>query len=282
MHNKLFVADNLLGIAGGRNIGDEYFEADSPVAFHDLDVLAAGSVVADMSKAFDDYWNSPYAVSARAIPKPDKRERLLDRVREGLERNLAELDQDILFEYMGLDALNGHGDGEVSPWLPGRAEFLSDPPQKVDHAASAAQLPMAQLLTRGLAELKPTREQHKFFRRLGGSSSRTSLHSKVMVFDREMVYIGSMNLDPRSLLLNTESGLLIRSSAAAEAAAGFIEARMQPQASYRIRIDPDQTEGRPELVWLDGEIVHRGEPNTGFWTRLLMDLISASQWEEQL
>lgn len=348
MHNKLFLADNLMGIAGGRNIGDEYFEADSPVAFHDLDVMAVGPVVADMSKAFDDYWNSPYAVSVRAIPKPDKRERLLAGVRAALEQNLAELDQGILFDYMGLDALNGYGAGEISPWLSGQAEFLSDPPQKVDNAASASQLPLARLLDRGLAvrkelliaspyfvpgrvgvdllgylhgrgaavrlltnsvaatdvlvvhggyakyrlpmllngielyELKPTREQHKFFRRLGGSSSRTSLHSKVMVFDRQAVYIGSMNLDPRSLLLNTESGLLIRSSAVAEEAARFVESRMQPQASYRIRIDRDQVKGRPELVWVDGDVVHKEEPNTGFWTRLLMDLISASQWEELL
>lgn len=348
MHNKLFVADNLMAIAGGRNIGDEYFQADSPVAFRDLDVLAAGPVVAEMSTAFDQYWNSPYAVSAKAIPKPDKRERLLERVREGLERNLADLDQDILFDYMGLDALNGRQADELSSWLPGRAEFLSDPPHKVDQAARAADLPLARLLAKGLSvrrelliaspyfvpgrvgvdllgylhgrgaavrlltnsvaatdvlvvhggyakyrlpmllhgielyELKPAQEQHRFFRRLAGSSSRTSLHSKVMVFDRETVYIGSMNLDPRSLLLNTESGLLIRGPALAEQAARFIERELQPQASYRVRLIHDPDNGNPTLGWQDGERLLTEEPNLGFWSRLLLELLSASQWEELL
>lgn len=348
MHNKLFVADNLMAIAGGRNIGDEYFQADSPVAFRDLDVLAAGPVVGEMSTAFDQYWNSPYAVSVKAIPKPDKRERLLVRVREGLERNLAEVDQGILFEYMGLDAMNGHHAGELSPWLSGHAEFLSDPPHKVDNAARASELPLARLLAKGLAvrqevliaspyfvpgrvgvdllaylhgrgasvrlltnsvaatdvlvvhggyakyrlpmllhgielyELKPTQEQHRFFRRLAGSSSRTSLHSKVMVFDREVVYIGSMNLDPRSLLLNTESGLLIRSPPLAEQAARFIERELQPQASYRVRIIDSPEDGKPVLAWQDGDRFLMEEPNLGFWARLLLELLSASQWEELL
>ena len=53
MHNKSFTADNQATIVGGRNVGDEYFGADSPVAFADLDVLAAGSVVRDVSAGFD-------------------------------------------------------------------------------------------------------------------------------------------------------------------------------------------------------------------------------------
>ncbi len=45
MHNKSFIADNVITILGGRNIGDEYFEADPAVEFADLDVLAVGEVV---------------------------------------------------------------------------------------------------------------------------------------------------------------------------------------------------------------------------------------------
>ena len=348
MHNKLFVADNLMAIAGGRNIGDEYFQADSTVDFHDLDVVVAGPVVRDMSASFDAYWNSPHAVSARALPSPDRRQRLLDRVRQALEKSLAELDQDTLFEYMNLDALNGQAESELSPWLPGRAEFLSDPPQKVERTATPSQLPLARLLdkilgVRGevliaspyfvpgqvgvdllghlhgrgvtvkvltnsigatdvlvvhagyakyrlpmlhrgieLYELKPARARHKFFRRLAGGSSRASLHSKVMVFGQETVYIGSMNLDPRSLLLNTESGLLIHGPGVASAAADFIERKMQPQSSYRVRLGESPEGDKPILVWHDGDRKLTQEPNLGFWARLLMGLISNSRWEEML
>ena len=58
MHNKSFTADNQAAIVGGRNVGDEYFGADTPVAFSDLDVLAVGAVAPEVSKAFDAYWNS--------------------------------------------------------------------------------------------------------------------------------------------------------------------------------------------------------------------------------
>ena len=62
MHNKLFVADNVLAIIGGRNIGDAYFmRAEDGENFIDLDALAAGSVVGRMSASFDDYWNSEFA-----------------------------------------------------------------------------------------------------------------------------------------------------------------------------------------------------------------------------
>ncbi len=59
MHNKLFVADNVAALAGGRNIGDEYmFNAPGMPNFVDMDVFVAGPAVRDLSKAFDHYWNS--------------------------------------------------------------------------------------------------------------------------------------------------------------------------------------------------------------------------------
>jgi putative cardiolipin synthase len=56
MHNKSFTADNQAAIIGGRNIGDEYFGAADGVLFSDLDVLAVGPVVDDVSDDFDRYW----------------------------------------------------------------------------------------------------------------------------------------------------------------------------------------------------------------------------------
>jgi putative cardiolipin synthase len=61
MHNKVFVADNALAIFGGRNIADEYFMRASARNFVDLDILAAGPVVKELSAAFDTYWNSSFA-----------------------------------------------------------------------------------------------------------------------------------------------------------------------------------------------------------------------------
>jgi putative cardiolipin synthase len=61
MHNKSFTADNQVAIVGGRNIGDEYFEAGTPVAFADLDTVVEGAVVRDVSVQFDAYWNSESA-----------------------------------------------------------------------------------------------------------------------------------------------------------------------------------------------------------------------------
>jgi len=61
MHNKLFVADNALAITGGRNIGDAYFTLDPHSNFVDLDVVAAGPIVPELSASFDAFWNSKYA-----------------------------------------------------------------------------------------------------------------------------------------------------------------------------------------------------------------------------
>jgi len=58
MHNKSFTADNLATIIGGRNIGDEYFGATEGVLFADLDVLAIGPIVGEVSSDFDRYWAS--------------------------------------------------------------------------------------------------------------------------------------------------------------------------------------------------------------------------------
>jgi len=67
MHNKLFIADNAMGIAGGRNLGDAYFGHDSSGNFVDLDVLAAGPIVQDLSRSFDSYWNNERAYPVQSL-----------------------------------------------------------------------------------------------------------------------------------------------------------------------------------------------------------------------
>jgi phosphatidylserine/phosphatidylglycerophosphate/cardiolipin synthase-like enzyme len=86
MHNKLFIADNAWGVAGGRNLGDAYFGGDGESAFVDLDVLAAGAVVRQMSASFDRYWNDELAYPVQTLMTREDLERL---------RNEAGQDQDV-------------------------------------------------------------------------------------------------------------------------------------------------------------------------------------------
>ena len=73
MHNKTFTADNQVTIVGGRNVGDEYFDAHQELAFVDLDVLAIGPVVNDVSSDFERYWQSESSYPAESIlPRADR------------------------------------------------------------------------------------------------------------------------------------------------------------------------------------------------------------------
>jgi cardiolipin synthase C len=83
MHNKALIADNQAAIIGGRNVGDEYFGATDGLLFADLDVLATGAVLSDLSADFDRYWASDSSypidrvvVAARAADaRPDSEAR---------------------------------------------------------------------------------------------------------------------------------------------------------------------------------------------------------------
>jgi putative cardiolipin synthase len=72
MHNKSFTVDNQSTIIGGRNVGDEYFDAGQDLLFVDLDVMAIGPVVNEVSQDFDRYWasDSSYPVE-RILPRAD-------------------------------------------------------------------------------------------------------------------------------------------------------------------------------------------------------------------
>lgn len=69
MHNKSLTADGMATIVGGRNIGDEYFNAGSGVMFADLDVLAFGKAASDVEQDFERYWHSKSTYAAHDIIK---------------------------------------------------------------------------------------------------------------------------------------------------------------------------------------------------------------------
>jgi phosphatidylserine/phosphatidylglycerophosphate/cardiolipin synthase-like enzyme len=76
MHNKLFIADNAIGITGGRNLGDAYFGGDGKSNFIDLEVLAMGRVVRDMSASFDRFWNDELAYPVQTLVSKKELEEL--------------------------------------------------------------------------------------------------------------------------------------------------------------------------------------------------------------
>lgn len=91
MHNKTFTADNQVTIVGGRNVGDEYFDAHQEFSFVDLDVLAIGPVVADVSADFERYWQSASSYPAESIlPEADRESiRTVERAAQAVVQNPA-------------------------------------------------------------------------------------------------------------------------------------------------------------------------------------------------
>jgi len=91
MHNKLFVADNSVAVLGGRNIGDEYFQASKDTEFGDFDVLTVGPLVSQISKSFDSYWNSDLAIPIDALTFLKPSAAALDEYRAALAENLTKM-----------------------------------------------------------------------------------------------------------------------------------------------------------------------------------------------
>ena len=82
MHNKAWIADGQLAIVGGRNIGDEYFDAAQISNFRDIDMLLAGPVVQEVEQVFDAFWNSEVTMPIGSLVRARKPK--LDRLRANL------------------------------------------------------------------------------------------------------------------------------------------------------------------------------------------------------
>ena len=101
-----------------------------------------------------------------------------------------------------------------------------------------------------LYEMRPdAREEQARFteKELSDNAMEFGLHAKTMVFDRRITFVGSFNLDPRSVNLNTEMGLLVESEALGEQVAASIEQDVSGENSWRLRL----TDGK--LQWLTVE-----------------------------
>jgi putative cardiolipin synthase len=345
MHNKLMVADNAAAIVGGRNIGDIYYGVNTIANYRDLDVLAVGPVVHDLSGVFDRFWNSPSTVPIAAIVNRAHGAADLDAILVRLRGEIAAADYPYPID-QDLDALAAQSaelrDNLV--WAHGRV--IADDPETIargmesDHVVAFLRGRVAQLkeellvespyfvlparaqatvkalhernvrvrvLTNSLAsndmlpahsgyaktrrrllengmelyELRPDTDAFRPGWSLLSGRSPAALHTKAMAFDREAVFIGSFNLDPRSAVINTEAGLYIESPELAERLTAYMATGVVPANSYRVLLDPND-----KIVWetvRDGQRVrYRDEPETSFRRRLVADLLKLLPIESQL
>ncbi|HSW26989.1 MAG TPA: phospholipase D family protein [Burkholderiaceae bacterium] len=360
MHNKLLVVDGVMAMAGGRNIGDEYFEALDDQLFYDFDVLVAGAVVPQLARTFDPYWNSPYSHDVAVV---------FGEERAGTPALRKAFDEQLQLGCAAppCAAPLSAADSEHESWAALAAEFqreqltmhrayasaAADAPEKID-APAAADVPAlaaagAEVRMRVSKAIRDAREQivivspylipgpnaeaalrefrqrgvhvtmmtnslagtdeplahvgyrryrtallregvelyewspvrsGRVFRQLLRGETVLRLHAKCALIDGHHVYLGSMNFDPRSRNLNTELGLLIHSPELAAEVAGFVH-DMKRAGSYRVRLAADGE----TLRWSPGEggdDVEDFEPDTDFWSRLLLDLLSPFVPEELL
>jgi putative cardiolipin synthase len=132
MHNKVIITDNQLAVTGGRNLGDEYFDAASDVNFKDLDILAVGPIVDKMSHSFDLYWNSkeafPVATLRPAETNPEKLAKIKKQLKDNWEKQLKTADgKKLLGSSLPLRLKNA----EI-PLIWAISELAADDPEKVD------------------------------------------------------------------------------------------------------------------------------------------------------
>jgi putative cardiolipin synthase len=142
MHNKSWIVDNRVAIMGGRNIGDDYFDA-SQNNYRDLDLLAVGPVVKAASQAFDRYWNDEAAFPAAKWADAKTSPQDLEKMRADIGKRVrAFADSD--YAQVALQELpDGPTAERRGDWFWGNAVLAADQPEKIDEDASRPELLIA-------------------------------------------------------------------------------------------------------------------------------------------
>ncbi|KQT70037.1 MULTISPECIES: phospholipase D family protein [unclassified Aureimonas] len=128
MHNKAWIADGRVAVVGGRNIGDEYFDAAESSNFRDLDLIVTGPVLGETEAMFDAYWNSGLALpvaalsSRKALPLAELKVALDARLADEALRPYAERIRERVSVFTLLDEDKLH-------WTT-TARLVADPPEK--------------------------------------------------------------------------------------------------------------------------------------------------------
>jgi len=141
MHNKLFLVDGEIGIAGGRNYENRYFDWDQSFDYRDRDVLVAGPRSgAQMQASFDQFWAHPRAVPLTRLNDVNRRI-VLDGISHKPLRAPASVD------LARIDALRRHALDESAMQAlaaralrVGRVDYFSDAPDKKERAGDPALL----------------------------------------------------------------------------------------------------------------------------------------------
>lgn len=344
MHNKMLIADNQVAIAGGRNLGDSYFDASDDFNFRDIDVLAVGPIVPSMSQSFDKYWNDDEAFPITALVEPVNDPEGVEKLHQELQQNWQTEQQKGMF-ISPVSLATQLKEGKI-PLLWAPAELAVDSPSKIDvpkeiapskpgyrldQLSARAQEEFlivspyfvpgdegteglialvrrgvkVRVLTNSLGSLDVV-AVHTGYRRYrqalveGGveiyeakripgtrphskrfsSTSGDSLHSKIYVIDHRDVMIGSFNLDPRSVSLNTELVLVIHSTQLAAQVVRMFDRATAPSASYHLVMENNR------LQWVTRENGQEkrydSEPKAGFWRNIKVEMFSVLPFEDQL
>jgi len=130
---------------------------------------------------------------------------------------------------------------------------------------------------------KLTRSQRKE-KKGAGASSKASLHAKSFILDRENIFIGSLNLDPRSFYENSEIGVVIESPEVAEMMAEGFDSQIE-KAAFRLELVTDQDDNE-YIHWHgveNGEpVTYEVDPYTSFWRRMGVGIMMIMPIESQL
>jgi len=111
----------------------------------------------------------------------------------------------------------------------------------------------------------------------GHRAESFTVHAKVLIFDRQRVFVGTFNMDPRSMFINTEIGLLIESPSLAEEIRGMVEVDFHPENAWRVARDH---KGR--LKWSGNERTLDREPAASTWRRFQAWLLGLFPMDNQL
>lgn len=145
MHNKIFAVDGITGIFGGRNIGDNYFDADRRSNFSDFDVFVAGELIVEATASFEEYWVHRLALPAEQLTKKKVSAEDLDAARRYLKERLAGLPEFAERYARALEQLQDfiRAPEDTLTWA--RAEFVVDPAEKLVPDSGAASPVFARL-----------------------------------------------------------------------------------------------------------------------------------------
>ncbi|WP_432695938.1 phospholipase D family protein [Marinobacterium sp. YM272] len=130
MHNKILVMDNTLGIVGGRNVGDHYFNVDEESNFRDLDVFAAGPIVPEVSRTFDSFWNGSWAVPVNELVEEASGADELKQQVASLRANIATIDYPYPLE-ANIEALKSELDSILDSLSWARGMVVHDNPERL-------------------------------------------------------------------------------------------------------------------------------------------------------